>query len=272
MRILKIIALGCMSLAVLSCEEQLDENIKAQSTNLLVVEGMLTNERVNHKITLTLPHAQQNDEPLAASGAFVAIIDSDENVTLLRELPRGSGNYYTDSLRAVFGKFYLLFIRYQGQEYRAIDTPPPGQLLPPLQTEEVIVNNTPQRKIVFEESGTAPSYTDYYINWSNTSQCVGQPANCRAKLAYYDLKNIDVQEIYAPDKAPVHFPVGSRIIRKRYSTSEAYTEYLRSILSETEWRGGAFDIERNNVPTNLSEGAVGFFAVTAVVTDTTFVE
>ena len=44
------------------------------------------------------------------------------------------------------------------------------------------------------------------------------------------------------------------------------------MLSETEWRGGLFDVKRANVITNLSEGAVGFFAVSTVVTDTTTVD
>ena len=68
------------------------------------------------------------------------------------------------------------------------------------------------------------------------------------------------------------FPKGSSIIRKRYSVSEPYETFLRSLLSETEWRGGVFDIERANVNTNLSEGAIGFFAASTVVTDTTIVE
>ena len=50
--------------------------------------------------------------------------------------------------------------------------------------------------------------------------------------------------------------------------SSRYQEYLRSLLSETEWRGGVFDVEKANVKTNMSEGAIGFFAVTTVVSDT----
>jgi hypothetical protein len=43
------------------------------------------------------------------------------------------------------------------------------------------------------------------------------------------------------------------------------------VLSETEWRGGAFDVQRENVPTNLSKGAIGFFAVSTVLSDTTII-
>jgi hypothetical protein len=44
------------------------------------------------------------------------------------------------------------------------------------------------------------------------------------------------------------------------------------MLSETEWRGGVFDVQRANVSTNLSEGAIGFFASCTIVTDTTVVK
>ncbi|MBE9509733.1 MAG: hypothetical protein IMY71_02550, partial [Bacteroidetes bacterium] len=44
-----------------------------------------------------------------------------------------------------------------------------------------------------------------------------------------------------------------------------------TMLSETEWKGGVFDVLPGNVYTNLSEGAVGFFAVSTVVSDSTVV-
>jgi hypothetical protein len=42
-------------------------------------------------------------------------------------------------------------------------------------------------------------------------------------------------------------------------------------MMETEWRGGLFDVERGNISTNLSEGAIGYFAASTVLSDSTFV-
>jgi hypothetical protein len=42
-------------------------------------------------------------------------------------------------------------------------------------------------------------------------------------------------------------------------------------MAETEWRGGLFDVQPGNVRTNLSEGAVGYFSVSAVVADTNLI-
>ncbi|MTI41178.1 DUF4249 family protein [Fulvivirga lutimaris] len=252
-----------------SCEEVLDETIDFERTNLLVVEGVLTNERIRQKVKLTHPYASQNEPERPATGAIVVIADSDQNITLLRESPRGSGEYFTDSLRAVFGKVYALIIRYKGNEYRAFDATPPGQLLPPLKYNAIEVDGQTKFELQFEDSGVNPNYINYNVDWSATSSCTTQPEDCQAKLVYYDLKNIDVQKIYAPEKEDIYFPPQSTVIRKRYSVSGPYQDFLRSLLSETEWRGGVFDIQRDQVPTNLSEGAIGFFAVTTVVKDTT---
>ncbi|MEQ8425482.1 MAG: hypothetical protein RIA63_12280, partial [Cyclobacteriaceae bacterium] len=67
------------------------------------------------------------------------------------------------------------------------------------------------------------------------------------------------------------FPENAVVIRKKFSVSPGYQSFLRSILSETEWRGGVFDVQRANAATNLTEGAIGYFAVSTVVTDTTIV-
>ena len=40
-------------------------------------------------------------------------------------------------------------------------------------------------------------------------------------------------------------------------------------MNETNWRGGLFDVERGNIPTNMSAGAIGYFAASSVVSDST---
>ncbi len=267
-----LIILLSFTLMASGCEEVLDEPIDFEQNNLLVVEGVLTNERIRHKIKLTHPYDTQNAEERPVSGALVIIVDSDENFTFLREIPRGSGEYFTDSLRAVFGKAYGLVIRHKGKEFSAFDSPPAGQLLAPLKYESVEVDGQEKFELTLEDTGRNPNYINYDIDWSATDECDTVSSDCQGKIVYYDLKNIDVQEIYAPNKEAFYFPKGSQIIRKRYSISAAYQDFLRSFLSETEWRGGVFDIQRDQIPTNLSEGAIGFFAVSTVVTDTTIVE
>jgi hypothetical protein len=83
---------------------------------------------------------------------------------------------------------------------------------------------------------------------------------------------MDVNEFFKPAEEEFNFPENTIIMRKKYSVGEEYKNFLRAMLSETEWRGGIFDVQRENVPGNLSSGAVGFFAVCTVISDTTIVK
>ena len=62
------------------------------------------------------------------------------------------------------------------------------------------------------------------------------------------------------------------MIQRKYSLSPQHEEFIRSLLVETQWHGGNFDIEEGNVHTNLSEGALGFFGACSVITYSSTVE
>jgi len=247
-----------------ACEERIDAPLQIRNTNLVVVEGVLTNENKAHSIKLTLPYQTINGKSAAASGATVKIYEGTLNNYPLIETPVGSGEYHTPPFSAVFGSIYTLLIQYQGNQYLAQDSSIPVEPLSTLDYQKV----NDRYKLVFNASGDLANYIDYSIYWQTTPECL--PANpCEGRLVFYDLKTIDVNEIFKPAKEDFSFPVNSVVIRKKYSVSPAYRAFLRSVLSETEWRGGLFDVDRANATTNLSAGAAGFFAVTTVLTDTT---
>jgi len=240
-----------------ACEEVTDFPLTTEDSNLVVVEGILTNENINHRIKLTRPYKTQNETPEAIAGAVVTL--KDENSTyMLAESPAGSGEYYTPQMRAVTGRIYTLTIEYNEKEYTAQDSAVPVEALDAIQ----YTKTGDAYELVFNPSGEEPNFIEYTIAVNNSTT---------GRLVYYDLKTLDVNEIYKPDKDNYTFPAGATVIRKKYSVSTEYRAFLRSMLSETEWRGGVFDVQRDNVSTNLSEGAVGFFAVSTVVADTTLI-
>ncbi|HET9486424.1 MAG TPA: DUF4249 family protein [Chryseosolibacter sp.] len=251
-------------LLFVGCEEKTDVPLAPEDTGLLVVEGVLTNENKNHLVKLTLPYGQPNGSAKPATGASVFIVL--DTVYSLTEFPAGSGRYYTPVGRAVAGKMYTLVIQYNGKQYRAQDGAVPVEPMQELKYRE----NAEGYSLILNPDGADPNYIQHFITWRHTSACSASGA-CEGGIVYYDLKTIDVNEIYKPEKAPFHFPRQSIVIRKKYSVSPAYRSFLRSMLSETEWRGGVFDVQRSNVTTNLTDGAVGFFAVCSVVSDTTIV-
>lgn len=256
-----------ISFFVFSCEERIEKPLKTFDSDLLVVEAVLTNENKNHKITLTHPYQSLNGSSKPASGATVSIVEGSNTVYNTVENPSGSGEYYSENMTAVFGRAYTLLIQYQGKSYFAVSGSVPVEPLAPLAYQRASEDNY---RLVIKDTGSEPNYVDHSISWTNTSYCL--PGNvCDGRIVYYDLKTIDVNAIFKPDQVDFVFPVGTVIIRRKYAVSPGYKVFLRSMLSETEWRGGIFDIQRANVATNLSEGAIGYFAVSTVVSDTTLI-
>jgi len=249
---------------LLACEEAIDKPVVSQNQNLLAVEGVLTNENKSHSITLSLPYQSLNGQAAPATGALVQIIQGG-NVYTLTESPAGSGIYQTPVFRAVFDEVYSLSILYQGKGYFAQDSSVPVEPLAAIDYRKV----NDQYQLVLNNTGSNANYVDHSMDWKNTASCANNA--CEGRIVFYDLKTIDVNEIYKPAKEDFLFPVNTTIIRRKYSVSPAYRAFLRSVLSETEWRGGIYDVERSNTTTNLSAGAIGFFAVTTVVSDTTVV-
>ena len=78
------------------------------------------------------------------------------------------------------------------------------------------------------------------------------------------MPTIDVSQVFAPENEKIYFPKGSIIWIRKYALSNEYAEYLRAVLLETKWRGGFLDSQPANVPSNFSNGALGFFSVCAV--------
>lgn len=246
-------------LCLSGCEETIDSE-SGINNDLIVVEGIITNERINHRIKITRPYNIQNGEPTPVTGAVVRISDGDDTATL-REVPPGSGNYFTPLARAVFGKTYTLTILYEGKTFIASDNSVPVEPLSDIALQE----HNRGYSLLSNSSGDIANFVDHTLNWENTPSCT---TSCEGKVVFYDLKTIDVNELYKPKDELFIFPENTVIIRKKYSVSPAFKAYLRAMMSETRWRGGVFDVERDNVPTNLSQGATGFFAVSTVVSDT----
>jgi hypothetical protein len=265
---MKKLALFVLTLTLFAsgCEQLSDETAPSYNTSLIAVEGIITNERINHKITITKPYKTQNEQAEPVSNAMVTISDGETSATLT-EFPSGSGHYYTPAFRAVVAKTYTLTIQYHGKQYVAQDASLPVEPLQPIKFYSV----EDRYALDNQTSGQSPSFIDHAISWKNSAGCI-EADRCEGRVIFYDLKNIDVHDIYKPKKEEFYFPKGTVIIRKKYSVSPAFKAFLRSMLSETEWRGGVFDVQRAEVPSNVGGGAVGFFAVTSVVSDTTIVQ
>jgi hypothetical protein len=259
-------ALVVMMWLSLACEEQSNIQLDTQSTGFIVVEGILTNELLEHRVQLTHTYRNLNEEPAAVSGASITLSDGNSLVSLA-EVPEGSGEYFTPPMRAAAGKTYTVTILFEGKQYTAQDR---AVGVEPLQAIQVHATGD-LYQLGFSQWGQQANFIEHSVSWKNIPTC--QSSNdCEGRLIFYDLKTIDVNDIFKPEKETFTFPRNSVIVRRKHSVSDPYRAFLRAMLSETEWRGGVFDIQRADVPTNFSAGAIGFFAVSTVVSDTTIVQ
>jgi hypothetical protein len=246
-----------------SCEEKIDYDFNSEEIIRLVVEGMITNERKAHEVKLSLPVQKLNEIPQPVSGALVAISDQN-NVHILQEDASNPGTYHTDNnVQGVFGKVYSLYIRIGEYEFTGSSYMVPVE---PIQPVNILTCPDDENLFYIETGNTGdPFMMEIYYDWSSNTICSG--GNCKAISVEYHLNSVDVNQIFKPDQEMVCFPTGTVIKRIKYSLNDHYQSYIRAMMNETNWRGGLFDVERGNIPTNMSQGAIGYFAAATVVTD-----
>ena len=90
-------------------------------------------------------------------------------------------------------------------------------------------------------------------------------SDTHALIYKYSLNSVDVNEIFKPAQELLSFPPGTIVQLTKESVNPWYAEFLRGMLSETDWRGGMFDVLPGNARTNMEGDAVGFFTAADVL-------
>ena len=260
-----------MLFAGISCEKKISPDFKYDGKEFLIVDGIITNESKFQEILLTKSLSAFNEKPEPVSGAKVSVSDGIYNYIFSEDT---AGIYLSDSkFSAVINKRYTLRIELNGKTYSA-----QAKAVPVLNSSAI--NYTQYNdSLYFFPQPTAQFNPDeaamYEINadWSFVPGYENfSPEKTKAKMFFYVLKTIDVNEIFNPPHEQIYFPKGTKLAVKKYSLSPEHEKFIRSLLLETSWNGGNFDTEEDNVYTDLSEGALGFFAASIVLSDTVYVQ
>ncbi len=254
-------------LSVYGCEKKVDWDIKEEQTDMIIVDGMLTDETKAHEIKLTFPVTELNKEAEPVTGATVILSDNDSSWTLT-EQPDSSGIYVTKSnFAGESGKEYTLLINYKGSVLTAREQMPQSSQFVSLihyekNTQDSLYHFT---KVANIYNAHQAAMWEVLLDWSNAPGYTDSlPENCRATLYYYTLSTIDVSEVLAPQLDKVEFPAYTIITQRKYSLTPEFEEYLRALLMETTWQGGLFNTASANLPTNVSNGGAGYFATCPV--------
>lgn len=251
------------------CQEKIDWELEMENELRLVVEAKITNEQKAHQVKLSLPVYEINGTPEPVSGAVVTITDGDQTF-ILQEDPLRPGIYLTEpNVQGVVNRLYLLNIEVEEYTFNAI-----------ARMEAV----TPIQEPAFAQVSTTPPLYEIYLggddeseaavklemDWSHLPGYDTLPDNRNHAVIYgYYFQNlsVNVNELFSPPRDRVFIPPGTHIRATKESISDGYAEYLRGMLSETAWNGGLFDVKPGDPFTNLSEGAIGYFAACTVIRD-----
>ncbi len=267
----KLLITGLIFLAA-ACVKQVDWPLTNETGNLIVVDGILTNEEKTQSITISHPIANVNETPVPVTGANVNVSNED-SAWHLTESPIKPGTYETPStFLAIPGKNYSLLIYNQGKVYSAKAAMAPGSVFPVLRYSREEDGDLYHIDYVASAfTAGEPAMWEILIDWSKVpGYDTLAPSLTKARVIFYTLKTLDVSEIFAPAVEEVLFPTSSvagkqaLIEERRYSLTPEHAEFIRTLLLETEWQGGLFCSASANVATNLSSGATGFFGVCAV--------
>jgi hypothetical protein len=238
----------------ISCEKKANWTVQNADNNFIIVNGMISNEQKAHLVQLSKPVSNLNDTAQAVSGAIVTINDT----ILLTESPAHSGKYYTaPTIRGEAGKKYTLKIKSNGKTFTATDEMLSCLGFRTLRYGKVkgMTDKYRVEWVAHPYNASNPAMYQIQLSWTGNS----------AEIYYYSLPTIDVSQIFAPEMEKVLFPAGTQISEKKYSLSPGYAEFIRCLISETQWKGGLFDTAPADVPTNLSEGARGYFSACEVI-------
>jgi len=251
-------------IAVVACEVEHDWPLQNTSPERLVVEGVMTNENKQHTIVLKTTMDTLNQPENYVNGAAVTIHDGSDIIMLEEALERG--HYQTDSMRFVVGKSYTLIVQVANQVFEGTAEAVPVLSLKPIQVSGKGADG--RFSLTYRESED-PSMMEVIYYWNEVDSISGNIVDRLAKSYFYSIKTIDINKEFSPEREEVRFPDSAIVIRRKYSLSPAHEAFIRSLLSETEWRGSILDEAKGNVITNMSNGALGYFGVSMVESDTT---
>ena len=258
-----ILAFGLLA----GCDERVDWDLHYQEEDLLVVEGKISSELKRHEVKVTRPVYEMNGEPEAVSGAQVDIFDG-TNQFSLSEDPARPGIYLSDStFAAQQGRFYQLRIRHGDKRIRAVSFMVEVEAFQAMNVYPV-QSDPPLLEARIRDSDE-PSIVRLELDWSQVRGYEGLPDSAtHAVIYHYSLNSVDVNEIFKPAQEHVRFPPGTMVYREKESVNPWYAEFLRGMLSETNWRGGMFDELPGNARTNMEGDAIGLFTATDILRDT----
>ena len=265
MRFMLILLIGFSALLISGCKKIIDIELDEEDRRL-VVQAWFTTEQKVHEIRLTQSTSYYDTEPIPkVSGAQVSVSGGGETFVFSEVEP---GIYHSaPTAKASLRTSYTLTIQYNGETYEGTDycdtVPELDDMVPyPDLNEEGELQGFDILIWTKELAG----FGDYYawrvwVNGEYVSDKLGDidfgSDDYIGDGLYFEAWPISyVDELQSGDTLR---------LEQHNITKQTYDAFL-AVMLETEWRSGIFDAPPSNVPTNLSNGALGLFVVSSLHT------
>jgi Domain of unknown function (DUF4249) len=221
----------------------------------LVVESIISDnlEPYTVKLSQTTPYFESNENYV--TNALVMISDDLGNMDTLQYVANGIYSTITDR-QGTIGTTYTLTVIWQGTTYTATETIP-------LKVNLDTIFYQYQEESTFQDEG--------YITALNAQDIPGYPNRYRFSFYKNDTLQTDPFKYFVVDDqfsdgnyisayTPFVYQTGDTCRIEIMCITKPYYQFLISLSTQVQATGGPFDPIPSNPPSNVSNGALGFFA------------
>lgn len=271
----KIIPIILLIVSVLSCREPIDFELNGDGNSRLVICGGITTEAKSHTVTLTRTMSYYSPEAAPRETGAIVTISDGTNIFPLTESSFNPGLYKTDS--TVYGevnKTYTLKVTTKDGEIYEASSP----LLRVAEIDSVSYkynelfmydkDRSNYELLLFSQEipGIGDNYMSNIYLQNNSGEYVLDNDTLRETPFYQDQQ---FDGYYLPGLG--FYNISAQTIKtdsvnvkvELLSLTLDYYEYNYAILMETDYRGSPFDGPAANIPTNISNGGLGYFWASA---------
>lgn len=273
-KLLNTIFIASLILGLSSCEDDIVLDIAEQTSAVVVIEGTLTNDTTQQQFIRVSNSASYysagNVEP--ASGAIVKV-----NGLQFQESTEQPGYYFAPStFELIEGTDYTLTVELNGETYSATSTMNPSLdidfIVPFPNPIQFIFNPEPELGDTLYTVGVYSSQSEHSAPWYlmnlylNDSLISDNPRDKFLIESFnfpYQFTGSN-QPFYTMNFDSREVQPGRNVTLEVIAVSDEFAKFYDAFVNQTDLSGNPFaSTPPANVPSNLSNGAYGFFQVGA---------
>lgn len=241
-----------------SCEKEIDLDLADKSGNI-VIEGNITDQPGPYyvKITKSVAFTQTNQYP-AVTGAEVILSDNTGQTETLQYV--GDGKYRTSAFTAVTGRTYTLKVQAEGKQYTAQSTMPAAVNFDGLTQDSFVFGGVTTYTLLPVFTDPAALGNRYLFNFTvnNKPKKTFEVFSDNVNNGLVNQRPLFLPNDDGDDPDDVKVVVGDTIHVEMQCIDNNIFTFYSALLQISGDNGGG--VTPSNPPSNVSNGALGYFS------------